>query len=591
MGSSRSFRFTQIAVLTAALVLLTIFAVAVRTVQSFRAATDQVLRTQEIRVHFAEASSHLKDLYASTRSYLTTGDEIHLEAQRQSVAGYDRAMAPVLELVAWPAERRRKFQQFDDLVAQLRAEYDALIDLRRRQGPAAVTARVNEGTARRLVDAIRTAAVDLQSAETRRLEAPLEAVQQESRLTLAILAGGLALALGFVLAVVVMLRKEFRAREEARAYLQSVVDTVREPLVILTDDLHVNSANRVFHDTFQLKPADVAGRPFREIDDGAWNLPALLAALERVIPEQQEIKGWEVVRAAARSGPQVMLLNARKLQRPENDRAMLLLAIEDITERKAAETRLRELNESLRSRTTELETANRELEAFSYSVSHDLRAPLRHIGYFAGALDKHLSGQLDAKAQRYLATVANSARSMGQLIDDLLSFARIARTELRRTRVRLDEIVAETRRILQPETNGRIIAWNVSPLPEVEADPALLRQVFMNLVANALKYTRNRAEACIEIASPTPRPGEIVVLVRDNGAGFDMKYAEKLFGVFQRLHATHEFEGTGVGLANVRRIVERHGGRVWAEAAVERGATFYFSLPAAGPSNGTSLPA
>jgi light-regulated signal transduction histidine kinase (bacteriophytochrome) len=169
---------------------------------------------------------------------------------------------------------------------------------------------------------------------------------------------------------------------------------------------------------------------------------------------------------------------------------------------------------------------------------------------------------------------------MGQLIDDLLAFARLSRTELHRTRVRLDVLVNETRVGLSSETNGRNIAWQVAALPEVYADPALLRQVFVNLLSNAVKYTRRRTEARIEIASQPGADGEVVVFVRDNGAGFDMKYVDKLFGVFQRLHAAHEFEGTGVGLANVRRIVERHGGRIWAEAEVERGATFYFSLPA-----------
>jgi light-regulated signal transduction histidine kinase (bacteriophytochrome) len=213
------------------------------------------------------------------------------------------------------------------------------------------------------------------------------------------------------------------------------------------------------------------------------------------------------------------------------------------------------------------------------------------MDYFAGALEKHLPNlQLDAKTKRYLTTISTSARGMGQLIDDLLSFARISRTEIRRTRVRLDEIVAETRQSLQTEINGRSIAWEVAALPEVIGDPALLRQVFVNLLSNAVKYTRRCPEARIEIATEPGPAGEVVVCVRDNGAGFDMKFADKLFGVFQRLHGANEFEGTGVGLANVRRIVERHGGRIWAEAKVDRGATFRFSLPAPSSAAGaTSL--
>lgn len=263
---------------------------------------------------------------------------------------------------------------------------------------------------------------------------------------------------------------------------------------------------------------------------------------------------------------------------------MLLVAMEDISERKLAESRLQELNGVLRARSAELEAANRELEAFSYSVSHDLRAPLRHIDFFSGALQKQLAHvQLDAKAQRHLASISASARNMGQLIDDLLSFARISRAELRRTRVRLDELIEQSRQELHAELTGRQVAWAVGPLPDVEGDPALLKQVFANLLSNALKYTRGRAEARIEISAQRSDQNNVIIAVRDNGAGFDMKYADKLFGVFQRLHSQHEFEGTGVGLANVRRIVERHGGRVWGEGAVDRGATFFVALPAASP--------
>lgn len=286
------------------------------------------------------------------------------------------------------------------------------------------------------------------------------------------------------------------------------------------------------------------------------------------------------------------MLNARKLYRLGNGTTMMLVAIEDITERRRAEIQLQELNDSLRTRGAELEAANRELEAFSYSVSHDLRAPLRHIDYFAGALQKNLAGaQLDAKSERHLTTIANSARNMGQLIDDLLSFARIGRAEMRRSQVRLDDIVAETRQSLQTEINGRAVAWEVSALPVVEGDPALLRQIFANLLGNAVKYSRKRPDARIEVTTqPSSRPGEVVIAVRDNGAGFDMKYADKLFGVFQRLHAAAEFEGTGVGLANVRKIIERHGGRIWAEAEVDQGATFYFSLPLQRPPRATPSP-
>ncbi|HEY1108614.1 MAG TPA: ATP-binding protein, partial [Opitutaceae bacterium] len=352
--------------------------------------------------------------------------------------------------------------------------------------------------------------------------------------------------------------------------------------VVLTHDLRVVTANRAFYQAFGGEPAGVIDRRLAEIGGGVWHIPELFAALATILPDHTELKDFEIAREFPGLGPKVMLFNARKLYRIGNGTTMMLLAIEDITERKQAEGRLRELNASLQARSLELEGANRELEAFSYSVSHDLRAPLRHIDYFSSSLHKVLPPEtLDAKARRYIETISNSARTMGQLIDDLLSFARISRTEIRRVPVKLSEIVAETRNALLPEINGRSVTWEVAQLPEVLGDSSLIRQVFANLLSNAVKYTRKRPEARIEIGLQPGAEGEVVIFVRDNGAGFDMKYADKLFGVFQRLHSASEFEGTGVGLANVRRIVERHGGRIWAEAAVDQGATFFLSLPAA----------
>ena len=250
--------------------------------------------------------------------------------------------------------------------------------------------------------------------------------------------------------------------------------------------------------------------------------------------------------------------------------------------RKAAEEEVRALNLDLErrveERTGQLEAANRELEAFSYTVSHDLRAPLRHINGFVEILKEHQGTKLDEKGRRYMDTILKSAKKMESLIDDLLHFSRAAKTEMRIGRVKLDPLVAEAIRELQPDLAGREIAWTIAPLPEVEGDASLLKQVWINLIANAVKYTRNRPQARIEIGM-TEEGEERRFFVRDNGAGFDPKYAGKLFGVFQRLHRAEEFEGTGIGLANVRRIVHRHGGRTWAEGEVDRGAVFYFSLP------------
>jgi PAS domain S-box-containing protein len=261
--------------------------------------------------------------------------------------------------------------------------------------------------------------------------------------------------------------------------------------------------------------------------------------------------------------------------------------------RNHAEEELRKYREGLeelvKERTTELQVLNRELEAFSYSVSHDLRAPLRHLAGFVELFRNRASGNLDEKSSHYLNIIQDAAGQMEHLIDDLLSFSRIGRVEFKKDHVRPGEIISDLIKELEEETRGRKIAWNIHPLPDVYGDRSMLRLVFQNLISNAVKFTEKKEETQIEIGcdsgSPLSPPlegafsDEEVFYVRDNGVGFDMQYADKLFNVFQRLHRKEEFEGTGIGLANVRRIVEKHGGRVWAEGEVDKGATFFFTLP------------
>lgn len=239
---------------------------------------------------------------------------------------------------------------------------------------------------------------------------------------------------------------------------------------------------------------------------------------------------------------------------------------------------LNEANQALTHRNQELLAVNKELEAFSYTVSHDLRAPLRHVSGFVEALRGRIEAGLDEESLRYLQKIQAAAGEMGKLIDHLLAFSRMGRAELRPALVDMNELIRRARDDLQPETQGRHIEWQLASLPKVEADASLMHQVWTNLLSNAVKYTRPRDPARIEVGCEDSTRGEFVFFVRDNGVGFDMKYADKLFGVFQRLHRAREFEGTGIGLANVRRIISRHGGSIWAEAKPDAGATISFTL-------------
>lgn len=250
----------------------------------------------------------------------------------------------------------------------------------------------------------------------------------------------------------------------------------------------------------------------------------------------------------------------------------------EVEERRHAEERIRQLNEELFRRLEELANANAELEAFSYTVSHDLRAPLRQVTEFVGLLQEGLAGKVAPDDVEYLPLIKNAVARMGELIDDLLNFSRMGRVELNRTSVGLAALVDQVRETLSPALQGRDIRWKIGPLPVVSGDEGLLRLVLANLLDNAVKFTRTRDRAEIEVGARNEGE-EQVFFVRDNGVGFDPTYAGNLFGVFQRLHSTAEFEGTGIGLASVRRIIQRHGGRTWAESAPGQGAVMYCSLP------------
>jgi PAS domain S-box-containing protein len=358
-----------------------------------------------------------------------------------------------------------------------------------------------------------------------------------------------------------------------RSLNESIIDALMatDPRGIITD---VNKQTEALTGCTR---DELIGAPFKNYftDPGRAE-----AGIKRVLNEGK-VTNYELT-ARARDGKLTAVsYNATTFHDRDRRLQGVFAAARDVTDLKRFENTLQQ-NEVQREREAvhakELAVVNQELEAFSYSVSHDLRAPLRHIHGYVEMLQRATDGQLSEKSAHYLKTITEASLEMGQLIDDLLAFSRVGRAEIRGTSVHLGELVQDVIRGLEMATNGRPIVWQIATLPTVVGDAPLLKQVLANLIGNAVKYSRTRDPAKIEIGCAGEEGGRVVLFVRDNGVGFDMQYAHKLFGVFQRLHRAEDFEGTGIGLATVRRIVARHGGRVWAEGVVNKGATFYFTL-------------
>jgi PAS domain S-box-containing protein len=360
-----------------------------------------------------------------------------------------------------------------------------------------------------------------------------------------------------------------------RTQQASLLDLTHDTIFVRDMNNIVTYWNRGAQELFGWTAAQAIGRLSHELLKTVFPSP-----LEEIRAELLRTGRWDGELERTRADEtQVVVASRWSLRRDDNGRPSAILETNnDITDRKHREREIRALNVELGKRTAELEAINKELEAFAYSISHDLRAPLRHMAGFTELLQKNSASVLNEKNQRYVKMILESAKRMGDLIDDLLAFSRIGRAETHKSMVSLDQLVQEAVAEVRQGTEGRDIAWVIGSLPPSFGDRSMLRLVFVNLISNAVKFTGTRPKAEIAIGCSEQDQDKAVVFIRDNGVGFDMKYVNKLFGVFQRLHSSEAFEGTGIGLATVQRIVHRHGGKVWAEGRVDNGATFYLSL-------------
>jgi signal transduction histidine kinase len=401
-----------------------------------------------------------------------------------------------------------------------------------------------------------------------------------------VLMGTSATQIFLLVTLVVLSERQIAQRLEAETLARFavqrsglIVQAVREPIAMLDAKLNTLLVNEAFAELYGMEDHG-ASVPLASLGNGAWSAPALLQRLSDVLARDRELWDFEMNQRTVDGLDRTVVINARRLEEPGTDHPAVLLTVSDITARALVEQRVNELNRQLEGKVEQVSDVNRELEAFSYSVSHDLRAPLRHIAGFSAKLETHLAEGADERSRHYIEVISTSARRMAQLIDDLLVFSRLGRGALRLQPVDMQSLVEQARALVESDADDRQIEWIITPLPIVVGDENMLRTVWQNLLGNAIKYTSNREQARIEVKVERSRSGDWEFSVADNGAGFDMQYGAKLFGVFQRLHRASEFPGNGIGLANVRRIVARHGGRTWAEGEVDRGATFHFSLPA-----------
>ncbi len=371
---------------------------------------------------------------------------------------------------------------------------------------------------------------------------------------------------------------ELRAQRSAAQYARSLIEASLDPLVTISPEGKITDVNHATERATGRSRHELIGTDF---SDYFTEPDKAREGYQRVLREGTVTDYALAIRH--QDGHITDVLYNASLYRDETGKEIgVFAAARDIAERKRAEDEVRRYHERLedlvRERTGELETANKDLEGFAYSVSHDLRVPLRAIDGFSQQVLKNYSDKLDEEGQRYLSIVRDNTKKMSQLIDDILAFSRMGRLGMSISDVDMTQLASSVLEDLKPTFAGRDLNVDIKPLPLCRGDQSMLRQVWVNLLSNAIKFTRGKPSAHVEVGAQT-EGAECIYYVKDNGAGFDMQYADKLFGVFQRLHGVEEFEGTGIGLAIVKRIITRHGGRVWAESKVNEGATMYFALP------------
>lgn len=574
--------------------VLGIFAAVLTTATAFTFAkqmleTDQAVgHRQEVLREIQQCMTGMAELASGERVYALVGNEALLTDRKKTSAAVKEDLESLGLLTVKDPAQQQLLNQLRQLIQQRIDWEEKVITVRRQQGEVVVARMIGTGPGLHLSEQISGALKKMENDEYQRLGNDRARAQSAATATFLLLPVGvfvslavLGIAVFFLNAGLIDRAKSERALRESLQQITDLQTALDEHAIVAITDAQgkITYANDKFCAISKFSREELIGQDHRVINSG-YHPKEFIRGLWQTIGRG---KTWQAeMKNRAKDGSYYWVDTTIVPFLTEDGKPHHYVAIRaDITERKRIEEEIRHLNAELEQRvaqrTAELEAANKELESFSYSVSHDLRAPLRAVDGFSQAVLEDFGPQLPEEGQHYLQTIRAGAQRMGNLIDDLLTFSRLSRLPLDKQQVDTGRIVREALAELREQENKRKIKLRLGKLPMCEGDPALLKQVWLNLLSNALKYTRKREAARIDVGSQSEN-GNIVYFVADNGTGFEMQYAGKLFGVFQRLHRPDEFEGTGVGLAIVQRVVHRHGGRVWAQAEPDHGATFYFTL-------------
>ena len=561
------------AFLVSLLLTLMVSSLSARTTVGLQEANRLLAHTHEVRFQNSEILAALERMEAAQRGFLLTGQREFLQPYVPAVREVVAQTALLLRLTSDNPAQQGRLRLLDRSIAA-RLRYAAgTLQLYRLRGPQAALERVRLGRGRHQMEAIRDILSSVDAEELRLVRVRQARSEGSSAAVFMLLPAGGLLSLLVLSVGLLFLNREAAERKRAESERDRFFTLSLDLLCVADADGYFKRLSPAFTETLGWSIDELLARPFLDFvhpDDHV----ATLAEVQRQVLAGESVLQFEN-RYLHKDGSW-RVLSWKSV--PASDRRMYATA-RDVTEARHAEVRIVTLNLELTARQVALEAANKDMESFSYSVSHDLRAPLRHIDGYARMLSEDAAGQLPEESQRFLRTIMDSARRMGMLIDDLLAFSRLGRKALAVQPVDMQELVE---RALEEAADGKDCAARVEvePLPPAEGDPALLRQVWANLLSNAIKYSAPRGDRARIVVAAERKGDRVHYAVRDNGVGFDMRYADKLFGVFQRLHAQEEFEGTGVGLAIVQRIVQRHGGTVTASSEPDRGACFGFDLPA-----------